>query len=152
MAKANVTVLFNYIPKVQGAVSGAALEKALMAGGLVIEANAKINVTKTFSDKSTGGAGLGGSIFTEVAESSKTSVTVHVGPSVVYGRIQELGGTIKPVLAKTLSWVNDAGERVFANIVHLPARPYLRPAMDDNKKDIEAAIAHQVKKAIEGVL
>jgi phage gpG-like protein len=118
----------------------------------VIEAQAKINTTKVFSSKSTGGAGLGGSIKIELIQSGETSAEVHVGPTVVYGPIQELGGTVKPLHAKMLSWVNEAGERIFANAVHLPARPYLRPAVDEHKSEIEDAIGYQLKQAIEDAL
>jgi len=152
MPSPKVIVKFNYTPKVIKAITGETLAKALMAGGQVIEAQAKINVEKTFSSKSTGGAGLGGSIHTELVESSETSAKVHVGPSVIYGRIQELGGVIKPVFAKMLSWVNDAGERVFANVVHIPARPYLRPAVDNNLDKIKDAIGYQIEKSINEVL
>lgn len=149
---ANVKVLYNYIPKVQKAITGDVLAKALMAGGQVIEANAKINVARIFSSKSTGGAGLGGSISTVLVEQSETSALVHVGPSKLYGAIQEFGGTVRALHAKMLSWVNDAGERIFAFAVHLPARPYLRPAVDEHKDEIEQAIGYQVKKAIEASL
>jgi hypothetical protein len=148
----NVTTVFNYVPKVKAAVTGEALAKALLAGGFVVETQAKINVNNTFSSKSTGGAGLGGSIHTELVEQTSTSALVHVGPSKVYGRIQELGGIIKPVFAKMLSWVNDSGERVFANMVHIPARPYLRPAIDEHKDEVQQAISIQVEKSVKAAL
>jgi phage gpG-like protein len=145
-------VLYNHIPGVRKGTSGKKLAKALMAGGQVIEAYAKINTTKVFSSKSTGGAGLGGSIFTDLVKSSATSALVHVGPSKEYGRIQELGGTVKPRNKKMLSWVNEAGERIFANAVHLPARPYLRPAADEHKDEIKQAISYQLEKNIQEAL
>lgn len=147
-----VTVLFNYVPQVRAAIRGEALEKALLAGGQVIEANARVNTTRVFSSESTGGAGLGGSIITVPVKSSGNSARVHVGPTKVYGKIQELGGVIKAVHAKMLSWVNEAGERIFANAVHIPARPYLRPAVDEHKDEIEQAISHQIRKDIEAAL
>jgi HK97 gp10 family phage protein len=147
-----VRVLYNHIPKVKGTVTGEMLAKALMAGGQVIEANAKINTTKVFSSKSTGGAGLGGSIFTDLVKSTKTSALVHVGPSAVYGAIQEFGGVVRPLHAKMLSWLNEAGERIFAKMVSLPARPYLRPAVDEHRDQIAEAISHQIEKGIKGAL
>lgn len=144
----NVRIIFDHFDEVERAVSRGGLLKAAKAGGYVIEGNAKVNVNKTFSDESSGGAGLGGSIQTTVKKSTETRAEVNVGPTVIYGRIQELGGVILPVHAKVLSWV-DNGERVFAKMVHLPARPYLRPALDDNKDDIKKAIGVQVQKDIE---
>ena len=57
-----------------------------------------------------------------------------IGPTVIYGRIQELGGTIFPHhLAPSgrpgmLSWV-DGGVRFYAHRVTLPSRPYLAPTV-----------------------
>jgi len=82
-----------------------------------------------------------------LTESSATNASVDVGPTVIYGRIQELGGVIKPVHAKMLSWVDD-GVRIFAKMVHLPPRPYLRPAVDEHMKDIEQAVGYQLKTQI----
>jgi len=145
-----VVVLKNNVKAIRGVVTGAALKSAVMAGGQTLENYAKINVEKTFSHKSTGGAGLGGSIQTVVSTSTETKAEVDVGPTVIYGRIHEFGGIVLPVHAKMLSWIDvDTGERVFANKVQIPARPYLRPAFDEHKDEIVDAMMHQVKKAIE---
>jgi phage gpG-like protein len=150
MNKSKVIVLEDNFKAVRKAVTGEGLKKAALAGGLVIEANAKINVEKTFSSKSTGGAGLAGSIQTVISKSTSTLAEVEVGPTVIYGRIQELGGVILPVFAKLLSWVDD-GKRIFAKRVQIPARPYLRPAMDEHEDDIRDAVGFQIKKDIEAV-
>ena len=150
MSSGQVIIKINNVTKVRGAVSGEQLKQAVLAGGHVIEAQAKINVEKTFSHKSTGGAGLGGSIQTIVSTATEIKAEVDVGPTVIYGRIHELGGIILPVKAKMLSWMDDdTGERIFAKMVQIPARPYLRPAFDEHKDEIADAMMHQVKKAIE---
>lgn len=146
---AQVIEINNNTLRIIGAVTGEQLRKAAIAGGQVIEARAKINVEKTFSSKSTGGAGLAGSIQTTVAEATSTHVEVDVGPTVIYGRIQELGGVIVPVFKKMLSWVSDTGERIFAFAVTIPARPYLRPAADESEDDILDAVRRQIKGSIE---
>lgn len=56
-----------------------------------------------------------------------------VGPYIVYGRIQELGGVITHKTANWLHWVNldpRTGEWTswFRKSVYLPPRPYLEPA------------------------
>lgn len=124
-----------------------ALERAAMAGGQVIEANAKINAEQVFSGKSTGGAGLAGSIQTVLTGSSTTKADVSVGPSVVYGRIQELGGWVKTVHAKILRFFVD-GVAVFAKAVYIPPRPYLRPAVDGHEDEVRAAIAASLKRDV----
>lgn len=136
------------LDRMSNAARGEALSRAAMAGGQAIEAFAKINVEKTFSGKSTGGAGLGGSIHTELTKAGDRSAEVSVGPSVVYGRIQEFGGIVKPVTAKMLSWVDD-GVRIFANLVHLPSRPYLRPAVDEHVEEITQAVGATIQNEIE---
>jgi len=146
--KTEVIELENNVKAVLKSVSGEQLKRAVLAGGQVIEAYAKINVERTFSSKSTGGAGLAGSIQTVVGKSTEHSAEVEVGPTVIHGRIQELGGVILPVYAKMLSWV-DNGVRIFAKRVQIPARPYLRPAADEHKDDIRDAVGYQLMKQIE---
>ena len=148
MSNGQVIIKINNVAKVRKAVTGAQLKAAVLAGGHVIEGYAKINVEKTFSHKSVGGAGLGGSIQTVLSKSTATSAEVDVGPTVIYGRIQELGGIVRPVIAKMLSWVDD-GVRIFAKLVHIPARPYLRPAVDENLDRIGDAISYQLREQIE---
>ena len=53
-----------------------------------------------------------------------------IGPSVIYGRIHEFGGVIKPVKAQQLVFEVD-GEVRTAMQVTIPKRPYLQPALDD---------------------
>ena len=143
-----VVVLKNNVKAIRGVVTGAALKSAVMAGGKTLENYAKINVEKTFSGKSTGGAGLGGSIQMVVSKAAETKVEVDVGPTVIYGRIHEFGGIIRPVTAKFLHFIID-GIEIFTKLVQIPARPYLRPAFDEHKDEIVDAMMHQVKKAIE---
>lgn len=157
---------------------GQTLRKAALAGGFVIEANAKVNAQARF-DANTGN--LMGSINTQVLEESAEQVTVGVGPSVVYGRIQELGGTVRPVSAKHLAVPVNARKNttprdypdlklihpkggdpllvepgeggrvmfVLKKSVTLPARPYLRPAVDEHEKEIIDAIAENLRIEIE---
>ena len=150
MSKSKVIVLEDNFAAVRKQITGVGLKKAALAGGFVIEGNAKINVNKTFSSKATGGAGLGGSIQTVVSKATPTKAEVDVGPTVIYGRIHELGGIILPVHAKMLSWV-DNGKRIFAKRVQIPARPYLRPAVDEHEKEIGKAVSFQLRKQIEDV-
>ena len=149
MTSGDVVILKNNVDAIRKAVTGEHLKKAVQAGGHVLEGHAKINIEKTFSGKSTGAAGLGGSVQVVVSKSTATEAEVDVGPTVIYGRIHEFGGIIKPIRAKMLSWIADTGERIFANLVQIPARPYLRPAFDEHKDDIVTAMEHQLKKAIE---
>lgn len=160
-----VVVLKNNIKAVRGVITGVALKNAVMAGGQTLENYAKINVEKTFSSKSTGGAGLGESIKTVVSTSTETKAEVDVGPTVEYGRIREFGGMILPIHKKMLSWLLGSGSsgekkqkalgrvfvsegRVFAEAVQVFPTPYLRPAFDEHKDEIVDAMMYQIQKAI----
>ena len=127
------------------------MRRAAAAGGEVIRGNAKANIERTFSNAH-GDAGLAGSIIVETSMKelgSTSECEVTVGPTALHGRIQELGGTIRPVSKNMLSWPTESGERAFAKEVTLPPRPYLRPAVDEHQAEIEAAIAEQVRLGIE---
>lgn len=72
----------------------------------------------------------------------------RVGVSVLYGRIQELGGVIRPRRAKMLSWVGPDGKRRYARQVRIPARPYFRPAYVDTRARFRSIAADHVGTAI----
>lgn len=54
--------------------------------------------------------------------------------------VHQFGATIVPVHAQYLSWINSAGERVFAKSVTIPPRPYLGFSIDSSER-CEAALA-----------
>lgn len=117
---------------------------AVGEGGGVIQFYAQKNALSTFSSRQTGA--LRNSIIVE-SRATDTGAEAEIGPHVIYGRIQEFGGTIRPVRAKRLHFVID-GQDVFARQVTLPARPYLRPAVDDHKDQILSVMAEVVNDGI----
>ena len=131
--------------KLSRAAQGDALLETLDAGARVIQANAMINANEVFSDKATNT--LANSIIVEI-EGRGNKASANIGPTVVYGRIHELGGIIKPVVAKMLHFVID-GVDVFAKAVHIPARPYLRPAVDGHEDEIKEAMFVTLKRKID---
>lgn len=132
--------------RLSDAVKAQVLYDAAEAGGRVVEGYAKDNVNNVFSGRATNA--LGNSITVEV-DASASQAEARIGPTVIYGRIHELGGVILPVFAKMLHWVDESGAHHFAKKVVMPARPYLRPAMDEHKEDILAAVGAVVREAIE---
>lgn len=58
------------------------------------------------------------------------SYRARVGPTMIYGRIRELGGDIYPKQARILRWWDKAGNKVFAMHSHQVPRPYLKPAVE----------------------
>jgi HK97 gp10 family phage protein len=134
--------------KLSSVAKGEALKDAIEAGARVIQANAMINANEVFSDKATNA--LANSIIVEI-EGSGNKLEAKIGPTVIYGRIQELGGWIKPITAKMLHWVED-GIDIFAKAVYIPARPYLRPAVDGHEDEITAAIGATLERKINEAL
>lgn len=56
----------------------------------------------------------------------------EVGSNIVYAPVHEFGATIRPGAKGFLAWKGQGGEWIFTKKpVVIPARPYLRPALDD---------------------
>jgi len=149
--QSTVIVLEDNFAAVRGAITGPMLMEAAKAGGHVIEGAAKINASSGRPGLEIGVGALVNSITVEPASSTNTRAEVDVGPSVLYARIHEFGGVIVPVHAPMLSWISDAGERIFAHAVHIPARPYMRPAVDENEDAIAGAVATEVRRSLDAV-
>ena len=60
---------------------------------------------------------------------------VFGGNGVPYGRIQELGGTIKPKSAPVLAWKGKDGKMVFAKKVTIKGKHYLKKSGDKNARN-----------------
>ncbi len=76
-----------------------------------------------------------------------TPAKVMVGSNLLYARIHQLGGTIKPKKGKTLKFkgkngqAGNAGVDVFVSEVNMPARPYLgvsKADMDEVRETMAA--------------
>ena len=64
--------------------------------------------------------------------------SVQVGSGIVYARIHQQGGTIRPKKGKALAF--RAGNRmVFARLVNIPARPWLGLSADNQREIVETA-------------
>ena len=116
---------------------GEMLRQAAEAGALFVEGQARINAARTFTIHPMGN--LMNNI-THSVEVEGNTAKAEIGPQAVYGRIHELGGVIRPTRAKMLHWIGTDGKHHFAKAVHMPARPYLRPAIADHEDEIKHAI------------
>ena len=148
MSDTKVIFLADNFAAALAAASGATLAKAVKAGGQVVEAYAKINASRGRPGLNVVTSNLFNSINTKLAKSTDTSAEADVGPTAVYGRIHELGGIIT---AKAGGWLRFmvGGQWVTVASVHIPARPYLRPAVDENMDAIGQAIGNVLKDALE---
>ena len=132
MSDGKVIVLEDNFSAVRNAVTGRMLMDAAKAGGFVVEGHAKINASKggtKYLNIRTGA--LVNSITVDEGKQTKTRADVGVGTNMIYARIHELGGIIK----------NAWGRGITA---HMPARPYLRPALDENERDIRGAVEAEI--------
>jgi len=126
-----VIVLEDNFDAVRNAVTGEMLMDAAEAGGFVVEGHAKIKAGSGRPGLIMRTGALVNSIIVDKIKKSKTFAQVGIGTNLVYARIHELGGIIKNAFGRGI-------------IVHMPARPYLRPAMDENEKDIVGAVEAEI--------
>ena len=122
------------------AASGDNIMKALLAGGEVVRNHAKLNIQ---AQELVDTGNLLGSISVQEGSGGKTDATVEIGTNVEYAAIHEFGGAIH----QTNAW----GKGI-SQTIHIPARPYLRPALDENEGSIKDAVGQSLIDQIKGVL
>lgn len=132
MSEGKVIVLEDNFDAVRHAVTDNMLMDAAMAGGFVVEGHAKINAGSGRPGLIMRTGALVNSLITEKGKKSKTRAESNIGTNIIYARIHELGGIIKGAFG------------IAGMIVHMPARPYLRPAMDENESDIRGAVEAEI--------
>ena len=123
-----------------------ATREAVADGAEQIQRLARANVAKLSGD-------LAASIsITGPYPASPSVWGAQIGPTTVYGRIQEIGGPIpgrRTVMSHPyLRWYSN-GHPVFKRKVHYPAHPYLRPAVE--AADFDAICRRHWADAIEAV-
>lgn len=135
-----VIQLDNKFKAVIAAASGENIMKSLLAGGEVVRNHAKLNIqAQELVDTSN----LLNSISVQEGSGGKTDATVEIGTNVEYAAIHEFGGAIH----QTNAW----GKGI-TQTIHIPARPYLRPSLDENTKSIADAVGASLKHQIEGAI
>lgn len=129
---------------------------AVDEGAAVIQFNAQLNALNVFSDRQRGQ--LRNSIRSEsriVGNGAEAeigpNVEAEIGPPVIYGRIQELGGTIRPVHGQYLKFQID-GEWRQVKQVTIPARPYLRPAAEEHIDQISEVMREAIADGIDNAV
>lgn len=127
-------------------VQGDVALRAVNAGAAVIERKAKINMDRKLKRRT-------GNLINSISTNGEkvgngARATVRVGQK--YGAIHEFGGTIVPKKAQTLAWQGPDGKMVFARKVRIPARPYMRPAIDENQGAILQAMSDPIDRHLKG--
>lgn len=121
-----------------------AMGDAALAGVFALEALVKENIVSNFTMRS---GNLLNNWNTRIESRSATQATAVLSTSTVYAAIHEFGGVIRPTHARMLAWTDESGVFHMASSVTIPARPYLRPAMDEGKQDIGEAILGELRAA-----
>ena len=135
-----VVKLDNRFKEVIAAASGDNILKALLAGGEVVRNHTRLNIqAQELVDTSN----LLNSISVQEGSGGKSDATVEIGTNVEYAAIHEFGGAIH----QTNAW----GKGI-EQTIHIPARPYLRPSLDENTKSISDAVGQSLIDQIKGVL
>lgn len=134
------------------------LGRALHAGGLVVENHATQNL-RAHGLIDTGN--LLNSVSTSEPKSGSKGPQVEIGTHVDYGAYWEFGTgihaegggdpiVIVPINKKALFWPG-APHPITHGVVQAghPAKPWLRPAVDENHAEIERAIGGHIRRVIE---
>lgn len=123
------------------------MKQMLSSGAGVIETHAKFNLDR-WGLRKTGNL-INSVKFGKVKRTGRKSF-IEVGSfGIIYNKIHEFGGIIVPKRKKMLHWINEDGEDVFAKMVTIPARPYLRPAVEENTEEITDAMANVLNRFIQ---
>lgn len=109
-----------------------AVGQALSAGALYLVGVIKTNIVNR---KLVDTGNLLGSVTADKPVVGIMRSYIEFGPHTVYAAIHEFGGLIRPVKAKALVFMGSDGKLVFTKVVYMPARPYLRPALDEHGKE-----------------
>ena len=131
--------------RLSSAARSATVLDALEAGAYVIMAHAQENARNQLNKHPLG-------FLTNSIGVRKEGKTVQVGVfGVIYAKIHEFGGVITPRGKKNLAFQVD-GQWVFTKKVTIPARPYLRPAVDNHLGEIKDAIADALRGLLQGAI
>lgn len=126
------------------------MEEATVAGATVVVRAAQENSRKGHPKHT---RRITGDLFNSIRIQDKRKylnrIEIDVGSSQVHARMNEFGGTIRPKKGRFLKFKGKDGEWVFAKSVQIPPRPFLRPALDENVSEIEAAVEKKIKEIVE---
>jgi phage gpG-like protein len=135
------------LARIGAAAAGEALGKSAAAGALVLVGEAKIKIEENFVIHPTGP--LKASVRVGRVWSSGNSATAEWGSyGIVYARIHEYGGVIYATNGPYLTFKTEDGAWHMVPFVTMPARPYMRPTIDEHGKDARQAVLFQLEKQI----
>jgi len=123
------------LKRAEKAVSDDAIRTGLLAGAQIVKNDAK----RRAPFKS-------GTLKRSITEKPRPAhLSISVGTNLPYAAMQEYGGTVRPKSKKFLKFDID-GKTIFTKgPVHIPAHPYMRPALIENKHEVREIIMQVIK-------
>jgi HK97 gp10 family phage protein len=131
--------------KMSAVARSATIMDALEAGASIIQAYAQDNARNKLNKHPTGN--LTNSI--GIKREGKYVLAGVFG--VIYAKIHEFGGVIRPVKAKALFFIDSDGYWNTVKKVTMPARPYLRPALD-HMNEIKSAVSDALRGLLQNAV
>ena len=151
--KSNFTLTFDdkeirrKLAQVETAVRVEATKKGLHALALFLIGHIKVNIVNR---KLVDTGNLLGSVQEDELVVFSDGGYVMFGPHTVYAAIHEFGGVILPTNGPYLVFKGKDGNWVMTKSVHMPARPYIRPALDEHGKEALDFMGSTIGSIIEG--
>lgn len=124
--------------KLADAARGEPLSRAANAGGYELRGLVEVNIRKQ-DLVDTGN--LVNSISVKSVQLVGSGAEAVVGTNVVYAAIHEFGGVINAKGPGGLVFQTEDGEWHHVSRVTIPARPYMRPAVDEGHQRVADAVA-----------
>jgi HK97 gp10 family phage protein len=127
------------------------LEFAGTKGMLIVEGGARRNV-------SVDTGALRRSIITKTLEKTENSVKIGTGTNLEYGPYLEYGTGIYAENGEgrdtpwAYKYTGTKGPEGWRTTVGMKAKPFLRPAYDENKERVQDAVREELERAIQGAL
>ena len=148
---------YGKLKNITSGLMGQFAEDAVTEGADVVQSYANLNATNVFGDQVHDSARnknntghIRNSIMVEV-QRTQGGACAEIGPSAIYGRVQEMGGTIRPKTEGGVLKFQIDGQWRSAKQVTLPPRPYLKPAVEDHQDEIIRVMTDSLADNLAGI-
>ena len=135
--------------KALGKAAAEVMGKAALAGAELAEGYIKDNIR---DQKLIDTSNMVNNVRAKLDSAEGQMSEASVGPrGVKYARIHEYGGIIKAKNKPFLVFQTKDGAWHSVKAVHIPARPYMRPAFDEHRDDINTVMARVIDRKLKEV-
>jgi HK97 gp10 family phage protein len=129
------------LKKLDKSLQGPASRSALMSGGSTLQEYIQGNIVdRDLVDT--------GNLLNKWTVKPESDRVVVIGTDTPYAPIHEYGGVVKAKNGKWLTFQTKDGSWHRVAAVQIPARPFVRPAVDEHKGDVSEAVGESLKASI----